>query len=396
MEILDCLYDGRTKCWSILTTIRLADYLGMVENAHNNEGSLEGQRAVLKTTSARRIRERMHSDIFNGAILPPVVLGKIVAKKSLPLDLFSKNNPDERIIYAKTQEEQLRDFLMSNESEISIIDGMQRTAVYRELHQEIQNRPIRVEFWVSVDLTSIIYRMLVLNTGQIPWTVEQQINVVYKQLIREIENNTSIGRVIQINESGRRTQAGHYQAKDLVSLYIAFSNQKIDSDPKMTIAEEFAKQDLIEAISEPHFQNYFYKAIDLMCRLDEATYISSRNLEVKSIFDSQTARIGFMVAASIQILGKNGRGDKSDQEIKDSLDQLTNNINKFEIHLSQLDDEQKIEFLNLKDLQRLMDERTTQIGRRQRMLFRWAFTYMMENNFENIRMIDAWLAHTDY
>jgi hypothetical protein len=69
------LHDQRVECWSVLTGMRVSEYLGLVVGAYKNRGGISGQRDPLKTTTGRRIRERMVEDITLGAVLPPVVIG---------------------------------------------------------------------------------------------------------------------------------------------------------------------------------------------------------------------------------------------------------------------------------------------------------------------------------
>ena len=40
-------------------------------------------------------------------------------------------------------------------------------------------REVREEFWVAEKVNSLIYRMLVLNTGQVPWETGRQLETVY-------------------------------------------------------------------------------------------------------------------------------------------------------------------------------------------------------------------------
>jgi hypothetical protein len=71
---MDWLFDDRTDCYSVQTTMLIRDYLNLVEGAHSVRGGLSGQRDTPKTTTAKRIRTRMVADIRKGAVLPPVVL----------------------------------------------------------------------------------------------------------------------------------------------------------------------------------------------------------------------------------------------------------------------------------------------------------------------------------
>jgi hypothetical protein len=71
---MDWLYDDRTDCWSVLTSIPVKEYLDLVRNAHAERGAIVGQRDVMQTTTAKRIRERMVSDIRQGAVGPQQAL----------------------------------------------------------------------------------------------------------------------------------------------------------------------------------------------------------------------------------------------------------------------------------------------------------------------------------
>ena len=78
MTAANRLFDSRVKCWSLMTTMTIGEYLALVEGAYANRGGLKYQREALKTTSGRRIRARMIDDIVQGAVLPPLVLGIVV------------------------------------------------------------------------------------------------------------------------------------------------------------------------------------------------------------------------------------------------------------------------------------------------------------------------------
>jgi hypothetical protein len=80
---MDWLFDDRTDCFSVQTTMPIRAYLKLVEGAHSMRGGLPGQRDTLKTTTAKRIRTRMVTDIRRGAVLPPVVLGAVVDDDAL-------------------------------------------------------------------------------------------------------------------------------------------------------------------------------------------------------------------------------------------------------------------------------------------------------------------------
>jgi len=80
VKILNSLiHEGR--CSSIMVSMSVDEYLKFTEASYNNRGMIDGQREMVQTTTALRIRERMTKDFENGAILPPVVVGLLVDTK---------------------------------------------------------------------------------------------------------------------------------------------------------------------------------------------------------------------------------------------------------------------------------------------------------------------------
>ena len=179
---LDVLKDSRINCVSVVTTITIRDYIDLVDQAYANRGGIIGQRDALKTTSAIRIRRRMVTDIKQGAVLPPVVLGLVLeAPAFTKISGKSTSIPEIKRILSEDHEDRL-----------SIIDGMQRTTAIFEAFEGVTAPPtrmIRVEFWVADDVGSLIYRMLVLNTGQVPWNLRRQVEVVFRSLVLDLRKN---------------------------------------------------------------------------------------------------------------------------------------------------------------------------------------------------------------
>jgi hypothetical protein len=143
----------------------------------DKQGSIEGQRAPLRTKSAIEIRKRLVADIENGAVIPPLVIGLLISQ-----EIFTEIN---------TNSEKIKSILNdidTNAENLSLIDGMQRTAALRDALDKNNDldSTIRIELWVATNINSLIYRMLVLNTAQIPWSVKRQLEVIYSSLNKSI------------------------------------------------------------------------------------------------------------------------------------------------------------------------------------------------------------------
>ena len=261
MKVNDFLFDKRSECYSVMTTMKLNEYLSKIRETYENKGGIEGQRSALKTKSATTIRNRMTNDIIQGTVLPPIVLGMVINNEKFKE--FDKANQD---IFGK--------FINSlSNDELSIIDGMQRTTSLFEAMQKdpkIADMEIRVEFWIAKETINLLYRMLILNTGQVPWNLRKQVETVYKPLIREVEENLPEITLLHVDGSQRRTRAGQYGANDIVELYLVFGSRNEKINTREQLADEYTRLDLIESSSGKSFNKHFFNFLGLISseRLD--------------------------------------------------------------------------------------------------------------------------------
>jgi hypothetical protein len=388
---LDWLKDDRTECWSVMTDLRVRDYIELVREAYRNRGGIEGQRDALKTTTAKRIRDRMVSDIRNGAILPPVVIGAVVDQArfdSFPLE--GKLGPRE-ILPGDTIQS------------LAIIDGMQRTtAIFEALdgNESVLDRALRVEFWLTKSVRAMVYRMLVLNTGQVPWSLARQLAVVYAPLIEEIrENVPELDRVFGPDKPGRRVGPAQYASDSLVELYLAFSLRKTTVDTKEALSEEFSRLDFVENLSRHDFQAQFYSCLSILVGLDKAFSrfdpgggSSERYVRGKNIFDSQPARIGFVTACAQHVLGRPGN-DRPQDKAAERIAAIEQQAGHLIDRLNNASPEDVGQFLALGVLRERLDVRPGQVGRFERSVFFEAFKVLIEDGFDLADMEPCWRAH---
>ena len=59
MNSSNILHDKRIDCYSVMTEMKVSDFLAIVEKSYENRGGIEGQRSPLKTKTALTIRKRM-------------------------------------------------------------------------------------------------------------------------------------------------------------------------------------------------------------------------------------------------------------------------------------------------------------------------------------------------
>ncbi len=371
----------------------MKDYINLVEAVYEKKGGIKGQRAPLKTKTGIRIRDRMVEDIAGGAILPPIVLGAILSEREF--DAASRLNDDTELSK-----------LVSNldSEQLSIIDGMQRTTALLEAYliKDISDNPVRVEIWFAKNINSLIYRMLILNTGQVPWDIKRQLETIYDPILARIKSEVPRIEVILIDDNERRKAAGQYQSSRLIEFFLAFSSRKTKIDLKEKVAEDFARMDAAEATASEDFVDNFVKMLGVLVDLDNAFYrarsdnsnpaIEGRFRSGKDIFTSAPAGLGFIAAASVHIYGAPGFSyDKA--SAKKNLCDLLENIREYIDLLNGLSDEDLYQHLELMSLNERLDRMSGKVGEFEREFFHKAFGALFTHAPNIPSMEGCWAAY---
>ncbi|WP_323150729.1 hypothetical protein [Pseudomonas glycinae] len=368
------LEDKNSDCISIMGTMTLSKYLALIEAAYSDQGGLKGQRAPIRTKTGLKIRSRLVEDLKKGAVIPPIVVGAV-----------SKPAVLRRLKKLKTSSELIAE-LVASKVDLSIIDGMQRTTALLEAKEEGGIEPmVRVEIWLARKVESLIYRMLVLNTGQVPWDLKRQLETLYRPIVAKISSDVRNIRVIGLDENNRRSQAREYRSTRIIELFLAYTSRSIDVDIRERVAEEFAKIDITEATSNDAFFPLFVDTIKIMAQVDMQfdrvvrELVVSEDAKVKSgrdIFTSAPASIGFVVAIAERLLGTPGFDYDLDaaavemQQVKQSANDLTK-------YMASLSQKSLAEFVDLDTLNQMLTAKSSRIGEYERNLYKRAFLLML-------------------
>ena len=388
------LTDGKSGCVSMLATMDLDSYINLVETAYADQGGLIGQRAPIKTKTGMKIRSRLVEDLKQGAVIPPVVIGAVVTPNVM--------TRLKRIDSSKTLVEALR----ANKVDLSIIDGMQRTTALLEAKENCTlKQRVRIELWIAKKVDDLIYRMLVLNTGQVPWDLKRQLETLYKPIVETIKLKVPGVRIIALDQANRRSQGAEYRSTRIIELFLAFTSRSIDIDIKERVAEEFTKIDITEATSQEGFLPMFIKSIHMMSKFDlevsrlgrddNGEFPDSGKLKIgRDLFTSAPASIGFMVALAESIFGSPGF-DYSIEDAKETLNTLEENLDLVISHMRTLDEVQLISFIDLDTLNQKLSAKSGRIGEYERNLYKQAFITLLHKSQQVIRqnsLAPCWLS----
>ncbi|MFN0204193.1 MAG: hypothetical protein ACKVTZ_21925 [Bacteroidia bacterium] len=389
-KFIHALNDKKVNCFSILTEVKMGDYYAFVKGIYQNVGGIENQRPPLTTKSARIIRERMVKDIKEGSVIPSIVLGSVIEEEEYEniLDFYSKqDNNGVQTIISK---------IVTKRHHISIIDGMQRTTAIAEIllppnsTVDFSNKLIRIEFWLATSVRSLIYRMLVLNTGQIPWKLDRQIKVLYADVEKEIK--ASLGDSIDLlnkdTKNNTRKAAGQYPSSDVLILFIVFGAKTIDPDTNEEVADEFKRLDFVNSARANDFTNIFISILRMItlldaefARIEEGCYGEVELKKINSglaIFGSQPARVGFVFALTEYIIGINGAENSLEQKGK-AREKCESIINNLVTKMKNMEILELAEWVDLPELNEKINQRASKggVGRFERELYYRAFRKML-------------------
>jgi len=319
-EIIDIQEDNNLNCYSVLTVVKISDFITFVKPIHENRGNLEDQREVLQTRSAKIIRNQMVEDLKKGGILPPIVLGIICNSNT-------KINKDNFLNF------------IQKEQDISILDGMQRIEALKDaINQSKINHNLRVEFWFAPEERALLYRMLILNSGQIPWGLDKQLEVVFKPILQKMKQRVPDLEYLISNKL--------YTQAEIVELFLAFTSRKVRIDKKQQLAEYHAALDVMSLLRDKsgHIIEKFEEIFRLMMEIDQLF----SGIEDRYVFNNQTTRVGFMVACAEKTFGLLGNNfDNNHEKVNKNFDNIISKLNKIKSQVEFQNYQQRIDFIDL-------------------------------------------------
>lgn len=398
---ISIIKDLRSDCYSILGVLKVRDYLEYIERVYQNRGGIFGQRDTLKTSSAIKIRKRMIQDIIRGTVLPPIVVGILlpdndfesISSKAIGEDALTLENFDNILTRTKIDN-------------ISLIDGMQRTtAIYEAVstNNSIADNMMRIEFWVVKNLNNLLYRMLILNTGQVPWNVRRQLEILFSPIKDQIDQSVPEATIYAIDDSKRRSASSQYQGDDIIELFLVFGSRKEKIELKERIADEFTRLDFIETSDKNDILKFFIDCFKMLNKLDivfgKAKHDNEQTGDKKykffdgcDLFSSQPARIGFIVALSIKILGRPGVYITATEQ-QEHLEAINHDFDIFITNLKSKNNNELLKFLSFNILNEIIDRPSAKVGDFERTFFKEAFISLIEQHFRLDSFESCWRAY---
>lgn len=205
MRSITCvLLDKKVNSRNIQFVIDIGSYAELAGNIISNNPYQRNR--VSKSGS---IYNLLKEDILKECIIPPIVLASTST-------LRPGSTNDELL------EEVLDDF-----GNLKILDGLQRSLSIIDVYNNnrdyfdglVDKYMIRVEAYLSISDTGILYRMLTLNTGQTPMTLRHQLEILFSKYAEGGVDGVTVLR--EVDEAAVRS-IDSYRFADLIEGYTSF------------------------------------------------------------------------------------------------------------------------------------------------------------------------------
>lgn len=248
IKVLGLLEDSKTDASSILCEISIGSYIKLVQG---NLNELDIQRGKM-ISKKKGVYSRLIEDLKGGALMPSIYLA--TKENSKINDQLKECKNDLNVI-----EEILKNNLTEND--VVILDGLQRTYCILNIIDEVKenneklqqfyNQKIRAEIWYKMTFNSLLYKMIVLNTGQVKMSMKHQLeilNIPLREKIISISKD-KYGKDVRFSTFKKPSDTKgefRYKFSTLVEAYTSFITGEEQVDKTNEVLKELERMRFIE------------------------------------------------------------------------------------------------------------------------------------------------------
>lgn len=205
MKKITCvLPDRKVNSQNIQFLMDIGSYAELASNVINNNPYQRNR--VSKSGS---IYNLLREDLLKECIIPPIVLASTSELRE------------------GSSSEELLDEVLADHGNLKILDGLQRSLSIIDVYNNnrdffdnlVEPYLIRVEAYLSISDTGILYRMLTLNTGQTPMTLRHQLEILFSKYADGDLDGVRILR--EVDETSVKS-IDNYRFSDLIEGYSSF------------------------------------------------------------------------------------------------------------------------------------------------------------------------------
>lgn len=264
---------------------------------------------------------RLKNDIIEGALLPSITLAV-------------KHESVENILGKLEEPEELRNLLSSTNGIVDILDGLQRTFILKEIKDSKTSfkdgQTLLLEYWLEPDIKNIVYRMIVLNSGQKAMSMRHQIDLLFATTKKTIENKVEGIELYTERDNKRRVSPNRYPLNHIAAAYYAFLKASPEQDSENIVNDQIKNNEIFESTKEKINEDFdnFIEILNKFKIIDDLSWKIYEKLdnseEGTTWFGSDNVILSFFAAAGVFI--KKDKKDKVMNSLDIIISQLHENI----------------------------------------------------------------------
>lgn len=214
----------------VYAQINIGDYLHLVGENFDEFG-------IQRKRENHNGYGRLKKDIKDGAIIPPITLAlkPSLVKKFLPL--------------VRSDDQQALEAELTSSAVVYILDGLQRTHIMHDLKEEgfsfKKDQMLLLEFWFEEDMSNLIYRLIVLNSGQKPMSMRHQVELLFMTMQDKLKSDLPGLELYSEREKKVRDSSKKFPFDRIVTGYHSFLNESPEVDKGKLIVGKLDSGNLI-------------------------------------------------------------------------------------------------------------------------------------------------------
>ncbi|WP_297814457.1 hypothetical protein [uncultured Polaribacter sp.] len=308
LNILGYTKDCRTETNVVYAEIEISEYLEFIGEDFDR---FEIQRKRQDPKKYTRLKE----DIKKGALLPGITLA------------INPGKVDEFVSEVENRETDKLIERLNKSSDIYILDGLQRSYIIKDLKDDkVEFNPdqkLLLEIWFENKIEHLIYRLIVLNSGQKPMSMRHQVELLFTTLKTEIENEIPNLNIYVEKDGQIRSQSMKFSFDRIVNAYYSFLTKSPEVKRDNLIVKKLNEDDILSSNEEELNANYnsFINCLKKYCELDVNLFKfyskDPQNAGLKNWLADENTLKGFF-----SIAGRYSTDEKKASRLHSALDKL--------------------------------------------------------------------------
>jgi hypothetical protein len=258
IKILGQTRDLRTNTVVIYGQATIRDYLDLVGNDFD-------QFDLQRTRQKHKAYHRLADDIQAGAVLPSITLAVKADRVNQILGIMEK---DSLSMYATAE-------ALSEPGHAFILDGLQRTHILKDLanggFEFDEKQSLLLEFWLEPSIKHLIYRMIVLNSGQKPMSLRHQIELMFMSIQADILQSVDDIEIYRERDETKRRGPRKYALNRLTMALNCMLSESPEAEKENMVAQALDEAAVLDSTEDALNSKYglFKELLAKYADLDE-------------------------------------------------------------------------------------------------------------------------------